>query len=211
MFTRCSSSRFLKLCNRLPVEKLKVVRDLQFGGLLNLNCKEIRHNICLWLINHFNVGFRRIDISSDKSYDLTTADAGLVFGLLTTEQILQIALTSSDHSFGTLNTCEERLLNLLVGKEFRKCFLHYACATILAPTSRIDGCRNLWHTIHEDGFRNDLNWGQFVVDRFVKGIRRFKQRNSVWVHGCILFLQVLPFFYIVILGHFLIVHITTSK
>lgn len=189
MFTRCSSSRFLKLCNRLPVDKLEVVRDLQFGGLLNLNCKEIRHNICLWLIDHFNVGFRRIDISFDKSYDLTAADVGLVFGLSTSGQILQIASTPSEHPFGILNTCEERLLNLPVGEEFRRCFLYCACATILAPMSRIDGCRNLWHTIHEDGFRNDANWGQFFLDQLVEGIRRFKQRNSIWVHGCIPFLQ----------------------
>nr|CAN61574.1 hypothetical protein VITISV_023349 [Vitis vinifera] len=150
LFTRCSSSRFLKLCNRLPVDKLEVVRDLQFGGLLNLNCKEIRHNICLWLIDHFNVGFRRIDISFDKSYDLTTTDVDLVFGLSTSGRILQIASTPSEHPFGTLNTCEERLFDLPVGEEFRRCFLYYTCATILAPTSRIDGCRNLWHTINED-------------------------------------------------------------
>ena len=164
LFTCCSSSRFLKLCNRLPVDKLEVVRDLQFGGLLNLNCKEIRHNICLWLIDHFNVGFKRIDISSDKSYDLIATDVGLVFSLQTIGRILQVASTPSNYSFDTLNTCEKRLLNLPVEEEFRRCFLYYACATILAPTSRIDGCRNLWHTIHEDGFRNDVNWGQFDVD-----------------------------------------------
>ena len=158
LYTRCSSSRFLKLCNKLPAEKLDVVRDLQFGGLLHLNCKEIRHNICIWLIAHFNVGFRRIDITSHKRYDLTTADVGLVFGLPTTRRILHIATTPSDHPFGTLNTCEERLLNLPIGEEFRRCFIYYTCATLLAPTSRIDGCRNLWHTIHEDGFRNDVNF-----------------------------------------------------
>ncbi|KAJ9701453.1 hypothetical protein PVL29_006694 [Vitis rotundifolia] len=189
LYTRCSPSRFLKLCNRLPAEKLDVVRDLQFGGLLHLNCKEIRHNICIWLIAHFNVGFRRIDITSHKRYDLTAADVGLVFGLPTTGRILHIATTPSDHPFGTLNTCEERLLNLPIGEEFRRCFIYYTCATLLGPTSRIDGCRNLWHTIHEDGFRNDVNWGQFVVDQLVEGIRRYKQGNSVWVHGCILFLQ----------------------
>ncbi|KAJ9697193.1 hypothetical protein PVL29_009115 [Vitis rotundifolia] len=189
LYTRCSLSRFLKLCNRLPVEKLDMVRDLQFGGLLHLNCKKIRHNICIWLIAHFNVGFRCIDITSQKRYDLTAADVGLVFGLPTTGRILHIATTPSDHPFGTLNTCEERLLNLPIGEEFRRCFIYYTCATLLAPTSRIDGCRNLWHTIHEDGFRNDVNWGQFVVDQLVEGIRRFKQGNSVWFHGCILFLQ----------------------
>ncbi|RVW66915.1 hypothetical protein CK203_064089 [Vitis vinifera] len=113
LFTCCSSSRFLKLRNRLPIEKLEMVRDLQFGD--STNC-----------------------------------------------------INPSDYPFGTLNTCEERLLNLPVREEFRRCFLYYACVTILAPTSRIDGCRNLWHTIHEDGFRNDVNWGQFVVDQLVE-------------------------------------------
>ncbi|RVW58946.1 hypothetical protein CK203_107671 [Vitis vinifera] len=167
---------------RLPPEKLDVVRDLQFGGLLHLNCKEIRHNICTWLIAHFNVGYKCIEITSHRRYDLTAADVGLVFGLPTTGRILHIATTPSDHPFGTLNTCEERLLNLPIGEEFRRCFIYYACATLLAPTSRIDGCRNLWHTIHEDGFRNDVNWGQFVVDQLVEGIRRFKQGNNVWLH-----------------------------
>ena len=75
--TRCSFSRFLKLCNKLPDEKLEVVRDLQFGGLLNIKCKEIRHNICLWLIHHFNVGFKCIDISLTKDMILPLLMWGL--------------------------------------------------------------------------------------------------------------------------------------
>lgn len=155
--TRCSSLRFLKLCSWLLEEKLQVVRDLQFGGLLNINCKKICHNICHWIIQHFNVGFRCIDISPDKIYDVTTADVGLVFGLLTTRRILHIASILSDHLFGTICTCKERLFTLPVGEEFRRCFIYYAYAIILAPTLRIDGCRNLWHTINEDGFKNDVN------------------------------------------------------
>ncbi|RVW78574.1 hypothetical protein CK203_049815 [Vitis vinifera] len=130
-----------------------------------------------------NIAYARLDIDYNeveaynnnfilqwplRSYDLTTADVGLVFGLSTTGRFLQIAITPSDYPFGTLNTCEERLLNLPIGEEFRKCFLYYACATILVPTSRIDGCRKLWHTIHEDGFRNDVSWDQFVVDQLVE-------------------------------------------
>ncbi|RVW30546.1 hypothetical protein CK203_097807 [Vitis vinifera] len=108
------------------------------------------------------------ETSSNKSYDLTTANVSLVFGLPTTGWILQIASTPSDYPFGTLNTCEDKLLNLPVGEELCRCFLDYACATILASTSTIDGCRNLWHTIHENGFKNDVNWGQFVVDQLVE-------------------------------------------
>ncbi|RVW95664.1 hypothetical protein CK203_031605 [Vitis vinifera] len=140
MFTRCSAARFKKLCNRLPEAKIQAIRDLQFGGLLNLNCTEVTS-------------------------------------------------TSSDHPFGTIRACEEKLLDLPVGEEFRRAFIYYACATLLAPTSRLNGCRNLWHTIHEDGFRNDVNWAQFVLDQLVEGIRRYQQSKTSWVHGCVLFLQ----------------------
>ena len=206
MFTRCSTARFKKLCNWLPKEKIQAIRDLQFGGLLNLNCTEVRHNICTFLIQHFNVVFRRIEFSSQKHYPVTATDVGLIFGLPTEGRNLQVTSTSSDHPFGPIRACKEKLLDLPVGEEFRRAFIYYACATLLAPTSRLNGCRNLWHTIHEDGFRNDVNWAQFVLDQLVEGIRRYQQSNTSWVHGCVLFLQVvnlfsicLPFFYIILL------------
>ena len=204
--TRCSAARFKKLCNRLPEEKIQAIRDLQFGGLLNLNYTEVRHNICIFLIQHFNIGFRRIEFSAQKHYPLTATDVGLIFGLPTEGRILHVTSTSTEHPFGTIRACEERLLDLPVGEEFRRAFIYYTCATLLAPTSRLNGCRNLWHTIHEDGFRNDVNWAQFVLDQLVEGIRRFQQSKTSWVHGCILFLQVvnlfslcLPFCYIILL------------
>ncbi|RVW15310.1 hypothetical protein CK203_085581 [Vitis vinifera] len=189
MFTRCSAARFKKLCNRLPEAKIQAIRDLQFGGLLNLNCTEVRHNLCIFLIQHFNVGFRRIEFSAQKHYPVTATDVGLILGLPTEGRNLQVTSTSSDHPFGTIRACEEKLLDLPVGEEFRRAFIYYACATLLAPTSRLNGCRNLWHTIHEDGFRNDVNWAQFVLDQLVEGIRRFQQSKTSWVHGCVLFLQ----------------------
>ncbi|RVX07838.1 hypothetical protein CK203_021798 [Vitis vinifera] len=109
MFTRCSAARFKKIYNRLPEEKIQAIRDLQFGGLLNLNC-------------------------------------------------IEVTSTSSEHPFGTIRACEEKLFNLPVGEEFCRAFIYYACATLLASTSRLNGCRNLWHTIHEDGFRNELHY-----------------------------------------------------
>ncbi|RVX07411.1 hypothetical protein CK203_022624 [Vitis vinifera] len=180
MFTRCSAARFKKLCNRLPEAKIQAIRDLQFGGLLNLNCTEVRHNLCIFLIQHFNVGFRRIEFSAQKHYPVTATDVGHIFGLPTEGRNFQVTSTSSDHPFGTIRACEEKLLDLPIGEEFRRAFIYYACATLLAPTSRLNGCRNLWHTIHEDGFRNDVNWAQFVLDQLVEGIRRYQQSKTSW-------------------------------
>ncbi|WJZ85832.1 hypothetical protein VitviT2T_005349 [Vitis vinifera] len=187
MFTRCSAARFKKLCNRLPEAKIQAIRDLQFGGLLNLNCTEVRHNLCIFLIQHFNVGFRRIEFSAQKHYPVTATDVGHIFGLPTEGRNFQVTSTSSDHPFGTIRACEEKLLDLPIGEEFRRAFIYYACATLLAPTSRLNGCRNLWHTIHEDGFRNDVNWAQFVLDQLVEGIRRYQQSKTSWLHYVIKF------------------------
>ncbi|RVX01402.1 hypothetical protein CK203_031309 [Vitis vinifera] len=120
MFTRCSTARFKKLCNRLPEEKIQAIRDLQFGGLLNLNAQSHQ----CW--PHFRPPNRRADSAGD--------------------------LYIIRASIWTIRACKEKLLNLPVGEEFRRAFIYYACATLLAPTSRLNGCRNLWHTIHEDGF-----------------------------------------------------------
>ncbi|KAL6326042.1 hypothetical protein AAG906_000917 [Vitis piasezkii] len=167
MFTRCSTARFKKICNRLPEEKIQAIRDLQFGGLLNLNCTGAPQHL-------------RIEFSAQKHYPVTATDVGLIFGLPTEGRILQVTSTSSEHPFGTIRACEEKLLNLPVGEEFRRAFIFYACATLLAPTSRLNGCHNLWHTIHEDGFEIDVNWAQFVLDQLVEGIRRYQQSNTSW-------------------------------
>ena len=119
MSTRCSTARFKKICNRLLDEKLQAIRDLQFGGLLALNCTKVRHNICLFLIQHFNVGFKQIEFSPHEHYVVTTINMTLIFGLPTKERILQETSTSSEHQFGTIRACEEKLLNLPIGKEFR--------------------------------------------------------------------------------------------
>ncbi|KAL6347448.1 hypothetical protein AAG906_025163 [Vitis piasezkii] len=102
MSTRCSTARFKKICNRLLDEKLQAIRDLQFGGLLALNCTKVRHNICLFLIQHFNVGFKQIEFSPHEHYVVTTINVTLIFGLPTKERILQETSTSSEHQFGTI-------------------------------------------------------------------------------------------------------------
>ena len=192
--TRCSPTRFLRLCSQLDERKQEAIRDMNFGGLLSITCKEVRHNICLWLIERFDVGLRKIQLSSTHHLEVTPNVVNEIFGLPMHGRILQVSSNPSEHPFGRIRDCEDRLRVLPIGEEFRRAFIWYACATILAPTSRVDGCRNLWHTLHGDEFRNDINWAQFVVDELVSGIRHFQQSQTAWVHGSLVFLQVSIFF-----------------
>ena len=86
---------YKKICNRLLDEKLQAIRDLQiWRSLMTLNYTEVWHNICLFLIQHFNVGFRQIELSPHKHYAVTTTYVGLIFSLPTEGRILQVTSTN---------------------------------------------------------------------------------------------------------------------
>ena len=171
--TGCSRTRFFRLCSRLDNGKQQALRDMHFGGLLSFKCKEVQNNLCLWLIQHFDVGLRKLQLSSGHQLEVTPTMVNELFGLPKHGRILQVPSNSTDYPFGSIHECKDRLHDLPVGEEFKRAFLFYACTTILAPTSRVAGCQNLWHMLHGDDFRNDINWVQFIVDELVGGIHRF--------------------------------------
>ena len=170
LLTRCSSSRFLRLCSRLDKGKQQAIRDMYFGGLLPIKYKEVRHNLCLWLIQHFDFRLRKLQLSSSHQLEVIPTSVNEMFGLPMHGWILQVSSNSTDHPFRSIRECEDKLHDLPVGAKFRRAFIFYACTTILAPLSCVDGCRNIWHMLHGDSFRNNINWAQFVVDELVGGI-----------------------------------------
>ena len=44
----------------------------------------------------------------------------------------------------TLSNLEKDLIELLVGDQFKKVFIIFACATVMAPNSTKEGNHNLW-------------------------------------------------------------------
>ncbi|RVW68631.1 hypothetical protein CK203_058839 [Vitis vinifera] len=73
--------------------------------------------------------------------------------------------------------------------EFKKLFIFFSCATLLAPTSKLDGSHELWCTLMAGDFDINVNWGQFVLDTLVAGIRHFRLGKGSWFTGCLIFLQ----------------------
>lgn len=189
--TRSSSRRFIKVCNSLSQEKRVVVNDMGFGGLLQLGCTSLHHPLCSFLIHCCNIGYRRLDIAPHVQLPLRSDDVGSIFGLRNEGRTLELGGARSDIPFGTILQLEEKLVSMPICEEFRRSFTFYCCATVLCPTSRLHGCRNLWHTIHADDFRNDVNWCKFVVDGVIDGVRAFQRQDTSWVQGCLLFLQVI--------------------
>ncbi|KAL6347805.1 hypothetical protein AAG906_026334 [Vitis piasezkii] len=67
----------------------------------------------------------------------------------------------------------DRLISMEDMSNFKKLFIFFSCATLLAPTSKLDDSHELWCTLLAEDFDIDVNWGQFVLDIVVVGIRHF--------------------------------------
>ena len=95
---------------------------MQFGALLSISCRVVRHNICLWLIEHFDIGLRKIQLYPSHQLKVTAKAVNELFGLPMHGRILQVSSIPSEHPFGRLSDCKDRLHELLLVKG-----LHFLC------------------------------------------------------------------------------------
>ena len=73
-------------------------------------------------------------------------------------------------------------------------FIIFACATILAPNSKLEGIHDLGDLIWDGEVNVQRNWSKFVLQYLENGIKKFQSGNDVCMCGCLLFLQVSPLF-----------------
>ena len=106
----------------------------------------------------------------------------------------------------------DRLISMENMGDFKKKFIIFSCATLLASTSKLDGSHELWCTLLVGNFDINVNWGQFVLDTLVARIRHFQLGKGSWFTGCFLFLQVNIFFFYILNaeGFHIIFYVLTS-
>lgn len=193
--SRCSGKKFLSIIHQLPEHKLEAIRGFGFGGLIQLACREIRYELCHYLISHYEVAYHRIRLERDRTLEVTINDVRTVMGIpaggLDVVVHPRRGLTSRVYA---LNTLEEKLIHLEVDNEFQKVFIIFACATILAPNSKLEGIHDLWDLIWDGEVNLQQNWSKFVLQYLENGIRKFQGGDGTYMCGCLLFLQVSPLF-----------------
>ena len=66
---------------RFPVAKVAAIEAMGFGGLLQLAIKDIRYELCQWLITAYDVPYHRIKMASSIVLDVTLADVEDTMGI----------------------------------------------------------------------------------------------------------------------------------
>ena len=64
-----------------PVTKVASIEAMGFGGLLQLATKEIRYELCQWLISAYDVPYHCIRMASSVVIDVTLADVEAAMGI----------------------------------------------------------------------------------------------------------------------------------
>ena len=70
-----------QLSNKLSAEKLDAIRDVGFGGLLQLAYKELCFELCQCIIAHYDVAYQHMKIEGDHILRITINDVQDVMGI----------------------------------------------------------------------------------------------------------------------------------
>ena len=103
-----------------------------------------------------------------KKVPLTCHDVGIMMGIPhSVRKLIVDKGTVKASLMPSLKDMEALMVDIDDIEEFKRGFLTFACATLLAPTSRSEGSHTLWYTPREQLLGN-INWGEYVLEFLFK-------------------------------------------
>ncbi|RVW61846.1 hypothetical protein CK203_064368 [Vitis vinifera] len=129
-------------------------------------------------------------MATDVAIPVTTEGVSNVMGIPSNgEEIVVHTKRGTSNRTYTISLLEQNLEDLTMGDDFRKTFLIFACATLLAPNSKLEGMHDLWDTIWDGDVGVQKNWLQFVFHYIENGIREYRKNQPTYIRSCLIFLQ----------------------
>ena len=147
-------------------------------------------DLCFLLIKNTNIAYSQLEFFGGKKVPLTWHDVGITMGIPHSGRMLIVDKETIKASpMSILKDIESLMVDIDDIEEFKWVFLIFACTTLLAPTSHLESSHALWYTPREQLLGN-INWGEFVLEFFIQAIHEHRRKESVWIKGCLMFLQV---------------------
>ena len=165
-----------------------------FMGFLQLGGKEFQYELITWIIANYDIGYHRLCMWTNVVVPVTPKDVREVIGILNNgvDIVIYNRLGTPNRTYN-IQFLEDNLRNLPLGDEFKKSFLIFACATIIAPNSKLEGMHDLWDMIWDSDVAVHKNWTKFVLQSVENGIRDYRNSHPTYIRGCMLFLQVVHY------------------
>ena len=159
--------------------------------LFRQKIQELHYELCAWIISYYDIGYHQLNMATDVAIPVTTEGVSNVMGIPSNgEEIVVHTKRGTSNRTYTISLLEQNLEDLTMGDDFRKTFLIFACATLLAPNSKLEGMHDLWDTIWDGDVGVQKNWLQFVFHYIENGIREYRKNQPTYIRSCLIFLQV---------------------
>ena len=98
---------------------MEAIRGFGFGGLIQLACREIRYELCHYLISHYEVAYHHVGLERDRTLNVTVDNVMNVMGIpLGGPDVIVHQRRGLTSRVYLLNRLEESLTDLEVGNEF---------------------------------------------------------------------------------------------
>ncbi|KAK9741430.1 hypothetical protein RND81_03G105200, partial [Saponaria officinalis] len=188
--TKCRPNKLVDVIKRLNDGQKKAVREMGFGGLLDLKITFIPQGIVEWLLRDFQ--HTSLMFKANKiEFLLSKDDVHDIFQLPRVGEKVELIPTGNSNKtcdtdllktewrkrFGLENKVEPLQLNLLqsrlmscedAGDEFKKMFVLYTMSVFLAPTSNYTLDFKLLKTVEDVSNIRNRDWCMYVFEQLVE-------------------------------------------
>ncbi|XP_028089297.1 uncharacterized protein LOC114289727, partial [Camellia sinensis] len=202
--TRIALRSIVKIIRRLSMEQREAVTSSGLGGLLNLRCTKLDHDLCEWLVQKFDPKTCSLNVHGRRLL-LTELDVHKLLGILAEGKTIELKKSSQAfpklfEELGVvqgpikLNALREYLTKTEgAGEEFMRIFALYMLGAFLCPTTKDVVKQSFIHLIQNVDGMKDYNWSKFTLQFFVRGLCKYNSKSHSQPNGC-LFLIMLFYF-----------------
>ncbi|CAL5411938.1 unnamed protein product [Camellia sinensis] len=202
--TRIALRSIVKIIRRLSMEQRDAVTSSGLGGLLNLRCTKLDHDLCEWLVQKFDPKTCSLNVHGRRLL-LTELDVHKLLGIPAEGKTIELKKSSQAfpklfEELGVvqgpikLNALREYLTKTEgAGEEFMRIFALYILGAFLCPTTKDVVKQSFIHLIQNVDGMKDYNWSKFTLQFFVRGLCKYNSKSHSQPNGC-LFLIMLFYF-----------------
>ncbi|XP_057518534.1 uncharacterized protein LOC130815841 [Amaranthus tricolor] len=214
--TKSRPSQLIKLMKGFTEKQKISVREIGFGGLLDLKLCRNPSAMLGWLVDCFDPGSCMFSIDSFKCFPISEYDVYDVFCLpLNPNNDVDIVSRCANKYnpdfplkqefrsfFGYEDTNAaiplellERMIPRMIdgGDEFKQLFVLHAISSFLAPTQNRTIDLKIVKSIIDSNKISSFNWCKYVLDQFCDSVVRYRKGKVQFFSGCIVLLEIIYF------------------
>ncbi|XLR15574.1 hypothetical protein HN51_036551 [Arachis hypogaea] len=202
---RCSPVSVFTTINSLTKEQKLEVDKMGFSSMKAIQDWKIDRRLFLALAKSYNTTTSKLELVLGD-IDVTTDKIGLAIGLpsigkifpeeedWTSEQKRLVAPFKSVTNPWLQEVLHLRECNVSTSKGrdyFRRAFTMFIISSFLAPTSSVVTSPKHLRAIVDVENITRYNWARFMHDELMKGVQKFKEKNTLSIDGCLYILMII--------------------